>query len=149
MNKLKFSKEKQVNRSKRKKPILKVKEADLQRQANDMLNAYQIKYIRIPDSIHAWITKNAPEEVKIFFRHVFGGIPDNVCLIPITEKYNLALCLELKSATGKLHGKQKHWKKELAVQISRSTTETIGIIEEYLEEAAYLKEVYKNKFGKL
>jgi len=130
-------------RIKRKKSMLNIPELALQKQCNDTLDAYRIRYIYIPDNIHRWITMNAPEEIKIFFRKVFGGIPDNVCFIPIGDKYNLCLCLELKSAKGHLHGKQKHWEKELAVQISRDPDKTIETIKEFIKDAD--KEKRKNE----
>ena len=132
-------------RTKRKNPAVIIKESQLQRQCDDYLEAFRIRYIRIPDGVWGYLAYKASESVKIWFRKIFGGIPDNICILPINEKYNLCLALELKTKTGKLHGKQKHWSKELAVQISRSPEDTMQIIDEFVKEADRLRDYFAIK----
>ena len=129
---LKFSKAAQTAyKKKRKKPTLKITEKAIQKQANDLLNAHRIRYLRIEDWIWTWLRHNAPVQIVNELSERFGGMPDNVCLISVGN-YCLALMMELKSATGKQHGKQKHWP---AVQISRSPDETIEIVNQFIEDA--------------
>jgi len=120
---------------------LAVSEDAMQDQANDLLAAYGIEYIRIPDGIWRWLQLNAPAHVQAFFKSTFRGMADNVCMIPISDKYSLCLCLELKSAKGKLHGKQKEKNAALAWQVSRSVDETIAIIDTFRSDAARFKKL--------
>lgn len=132
-------------RTKRKKPSIIIKEDALQQQANDYLEAKRIRYIRIPDKVWGWLAYKATEAIKLWFRKIFGGIPDNICILPINEKYNLCLALELKTKAGQLHGKQKHWSKELAVQISRSPEDTMRIIDAFECETERIKNEHINE----
>jgi len=133
-------------KKKRKKPVLKITEKAIQKQANDLLDAHRIRYLRIEDWVWTWLNgchvelngcggtvlkKNVPIEILTELTRRFGGMPDNVCLIP-AGKYCLALMMELKSAKGKIHGRQKHWP---AVQISRSPDETIEMVNQFIEDA--------------
>ncbi len=127
---MQISKSKQLAyRTKRKKPKVHIKESQLQKQCDDYLAINRIKYLRIPNWIWNWLRHNAPIEIMNYMSERFGGMPDNICLIPIGEsKYNLALCLELKTETGRIHGKQKQWMKDLHVVISRSPEDTMHLI---------------------
>lgn len=137
---LKYSKEAQTaHRRKRKVSVLKITESQLQEQLNDLLNAYQIRYIRIPDSIWHWLKRHAPVEVVSMLSRAFGGMPDNVCFVPIDEKYSLALGIELKVKNRKKHGKQKHWQST----VSRTPDENIETVNEYLDTVETIKEVMK------
>ena len=134
-----FFKEDMRKKRKRKAPVLDITEADLQEQLNDLLNAYQIRYLRIPDYVWHWLKRNAPVEIVKIMSDAFGGMPDNVCTIPIDEKYSLSFGIELKVKGRKMHGKQKHWQST----ISRTPDENIKLIEEYIEQAEVIKEVLK------
>jgi hypothetical protein len=139
-----FSKENQLKSyySKRKKKEYNsalVSESALQDQLNDLLDVYNIKYIRIPNGVWKWLQFNAPQGILKFFQKTFGGIPDNVCIVPISKDYNLCLNIELKTESGKLHGKQKEWSKETAVKISRSTNESIECVNEFKKQIGKCK----------
>jgi hypothetical protein len=137
-----FSKKKQLAyKEKRKNPKVTISEDALQKQCNDVLEAYRIRYLRLPDWLWLWLKKNAPMNILNYMSKVFTGMPDNIAILPLNDKYNLALCLELKTEKGQQHGKQKHWSKELKVQLSRNPDETIAIIESFLEDAEKLKEL--------
>lgn len=117
---------------------------DLMQQAVDeYLELKRIDYIRIPDSFFSWIARNAPEHIKIFFRKIFGGRPDNTCLIPLGDGLALALLLELKTrdakgrAVGRTHGKQK--REEEYWKICRSVDEAMAEIDRFEKIA----EMYK------
>jgi hypothetical protein len=135
---MEYSKVSQLKHYKEKRDKVKttvtVPESALQQQMDDLLEAYQIKFIRIPDVIWAWLQCNASQGVLKFFQKTFGGIPDNVCIVPISKEYNLCLCAELKTEIGKLHGKQKQFEKEVAVQVLRSTQQNIDAINAYKKQ---------------
>jgi hypothetical protein len=84
--------------------------------------------------------------LKRWFFGVFGGIPDTIALIPISDKYMLCCAIELKTQdskkrpVGKAHGKQKHWGTDLVAQISRSPDESIRIVEQFRRDAEEMKE---------
>jgi len=82
---------------------------------------------------------NAPAGIQAYFKKTFQGIPDNICFLPLDDKYYLAIKLELKTATGQLHGKQKHFAKTENWIISRSPDENIKVINEFIEKAKEIK----------
>jgi hypothetical protein len=43
------------------------------------------------------------------------------------------MALELKTTTGRLHGKQKTWAKEITVQISQTPDDTIASVNDFLK----------------
>lgn len=140
MQDLKFSKSKQTaHRRKRKNPTLDITENQPQEQLNDLLNDYQIRYIRIPDYVWQWLKRNAPIEVVSAMSKAFGGMPDNVCFIPIDEKYSLALSIELKVKGRKRHGKQKHWQSVLCT----TPDENIKVINEYLDTTEIINRLWQ------
>jgi hypothetical protein len=112
---------------------LKCTESQLQKQCNDLLDAHHIKYLRIPDWIWSWLKLNAPVQVVKELSGRFGGMPDNMCIRRINDKYNLLMALELKTTTGRLHGKQKTWAKEITVQISQTPDDTIASVNDFLK----------------
>lgn len=132
MNELLLSKKKQLAyKQKRKNPKVTISESALQKQCDDTLDGYRIIYLRIPNWVWKWLKQNAPVSLMNYMSTRFAGMPDSIAIKPLKGKYNLALCLELKTEKGRLHGKQKRWAKELNVQISRSPEDTIKEIEEF------------------
>jgi hypothetical protein len=111
---------------------LQCTEEQIQKQCDDLLAIHRIRYLRIPDWIWSWLKLNAPVQVVKELSDRFGGMPDNMCIRKLDDKYNFLLALELKTATGRLHGKQKTWEKEITVQISRSPDETIAKVNAFL-----------------
>jgi len=107
------------------------KEADLQSFVDDYLVLRRIKSLRIPDGFFRWLNGFAPLWARAAFNAVFAGQPDNICMIPISDKYCLCLNLELKSKQGSLHGKQKANARDYAWQVARSPEEAKRIIDEF------------------
>lgn len=122
-------------------PAIKISEAEIQDQLNDMLDAYGIEYIRIPDGMWRWVMAAAPAGIQAYFKKTFQGIPDNICFLPLDDKYYLAIKLELKTQTGKLHGKQKQFARTENWIISRSTDDNIKVINDFLEKAKSIRKV--------
>jgi hypothetical protein len=110
---------------------LYVPEALIQGQMDDLLAAKRIRFLRFPDAFFQWMKMHAPENIQKWFFGLFGGIPDTIALFPLGDKYMLACAVEIKTTKGKLHGKQKHWRKDtgMVAQISRGSDDNIRIIE--------------------
>jgi len=119
-------------------------ESELQAWCDDYLINKRISFIRLPDGFWGWLYYNGTEKIKKWFRFCFGGIADNTCFIPITDKYSLCLHLELKTKIGKLHGRQKIEAQILPWQIARSTKEIEDIINKFQEDAKKIKKHLDN-----
>lgn len=137
---LPFSKEKQTaHRRKRKHPTFDITESQLQGQLNDLLDAYQIRYMRFPSPVWKWIRENAPVEVKTALSKAFGGMPDCQCLVPLDAQYSLAIGIELKVKGRKKHGKQKHWQSV----VCRTPDESIKAVQEFLDAVEIIKKLWE------
>ncbi|MDD5050982.1 MAG: hypothetical protein PHV93_04590 [Candidatus Pacebacteria bacterium] len=128
---------------------LQCTEEQIQTQCDDLLAAYHIRYLRIPDWIWTWLKLNAPPQIVKELSDRFGGMPDNMLIKKIDDRYNLLMALELKTATGRLRGKQKTWEKEIAVQVSRSPDETIANVNEFIAADYINRNWTKEILGKL
>ena len=123
-----------------------IPEASLQIFADDYYQLKRIRYIRIPDGIFRWIAVNASEGIKKWFRWTFGGMPDNLLLLPL-GKYLLAIPIELKTedkkgrAVGTLHGKQKSRSEEQNWIIARNQQQIMDATEQAEKDAELLKRV--------
>lgn len=82
----------------------------LQKQVEAYLELKGIRYIRVPDSLWAFVNTTAPMWLRIFTGKFLAGIPDIVAL-----KGEKALHLELKSAKGKMSPKQVAWSRDCLV----------------------------------
>lgn len=110
-------------------------EEPVQKQLNDMLAAHGIWQVRIADGFFRWIKMNAPAGIQRWFFGMFGGIPDSLAMIKVSDKYMLCCPIECKSKTGQRHGKQKHWEsKNIPFQISRSPETSIEIVDMFLKD---------------
>lgn len=140
-----FSKRKQLAyRGKKNPPVegVDIPESALQRQLDDLLVGLGIRFIRIPDNFWQWLHKysNAGQRMKKELGYYWGGLPDTIALLPISDKYMLACPIELKTKKGKTHGKQKHWGHDgLIAQISRSPEQSIDIMKAFIMFAEKLK----------
>ena len=106
-------------------------EAALQEAVNDYLAGRSLRSIRIPDGVFRWVQFNAPARFRMWFNHVFGGLPDNLVLVPIPgTPYCLALCLELKTEKGRLHGRQKSEARKNNWTVARSLDEAVSAVEQ-------------------
>lgn len=132
-------------RKKRRKAVAECKESDLQIAADDYLQYKQIRFFRIPDNFWKWFHVNATQPILKWFRWAFGGMADNTCFIPISDKYSLCLHLELKTQdkkgnqVGKLHGRQKVEARELPWQIATNTNKIVEIINKFEKDAESLR----------
>lgn len=145
---MKFSKEAQVARRRkprrpRKKPPSDPESA-LQSFTDDYLNTLGIRFIRIPDSFWRFLHATAYPSIKRWFRWCFGGIADNTCFLPISDKYSLCLHLELKTGTD-LHGRQKTEAASLPWQIAHTPEEVQAIVQTFQSEAEKLKSLYQSQ----
>ncbi len=120
---------------------LKCTEDQLQVQCNNLLVGFRLKFLRIRDSFWNWATDGMPMKIKKHFVDTFAGMPDNVIIEPISEKYNLCLQIELKTLTGELGEKQRKWADDTAVVVCRTPDETIKEIEDFQEAVKRLRGV--------
>ena len=151
-----LSKEKQSGRygrkakRTRKNPTIKVKESGLQKQMEDTLKAYHIKYVHISDEFWNWFNygytpqtagmpKNVPEHIYYPFVEMFAGMPDIDAKIPISETFNLSWTPELKTLKGVLNKKQKKWSKEISVPILRTTEANENGVKDFMKQAERMK----------
>ena len=137
-------KRKWVEAEKKKYTSYKGPESDLQKQLNDMFDALNIWNLRFPDGFFRYIKMKAPMGIQRFFFGIFGGIPDSLPMIKVSDKYMLCCPVELKNAKGQLHGKQKHWEhKGIAVQISKSPEQNIDIVERFQADAKIVQGLFQ------
>lgn len=115
-------------------PVGVSKESDLQKFADDYLAVQCLKYIRIPDGIFRWVQVNCAIGFKMWFNKTFAGMPDNTVFFPVGE-YSIALHMELKSAKGQLHGKQKTEAQTLPWKVCRTPEEVMAAIQAAQKEA--------------
>ncbi|MCP4651174.1 MAG: hypothetical protein GY853_13995 [PVC group bacterium] len=132
-----------------------ITEADLQKLVDDLLSVRKIKNFHIPDGVWKWLTLNAPKVCALLsggargrngkYNNGLAGCPDNPCFIRLGEKFNLNLMLELKSKKGRLHGKQKLWARDVAVNKMKDPDAVIKLVEEYIEVAEKIKKLCEEK----
>jgi len=137
----------------RKNPTIKVPESGLQKQIEDTLDAYHVKYVHIEDSFWSWfnagyannLPKNVPPEIYYPFVEMFAGMPDIVSWIRINDNFNLSWTPELKTLKGILKKKQKKWASEISVPILRTTEENVNGVVSFIKEAEKLILLQKDK----
>lgn len=98
-------KNKQVEVDKRGKGL---KEAQIQKQCESLLDTMRLAYIRIPDKLYSTIYSpysKIPPQTKAFISTFIKGIPD----ITILLRDGRFICCELKTTTGKLSQGQKNF----------------------------------------
>ena len=121
-------------------------ESGIQIQMDEMLAALGIFFVRIPDNFWSWLFRysNAGKMMKEELGHYWGGLPDTLAMQKVNDKYMLCCPVELKSAKGKRHGKQKKWEERgLAFQVSRSPDTNIKIIEQFQRDADIVRGLFE------
>jgi hypothetical protein len=121
---------------KKEKPVGYETEDLIQEPTNELLDKMQVPYFRIPDSMNA-------KDI----RHALCGMADNVLMLPIGRGYCLCVNLELKSATGKMHGKQKTLARDLDYKIERTIEGVAAVAMEMKSMARYLRKCIENYKG--
>jgi len=156
MSELKFSKRKQTasRGNKRKLRISEIRkkegycdapESAIQKQCDDLLKIYRERYgmesMRMPDCVWRYLKQHAPAYIVKEASEWMAGFADHNVFMRLTDKYSLALHLELKSKTGRLHGKQKNKSDKIPYQISRSPEKTVEILNKMIKDI----EIYRIK----
>jgi len=139
-SKLSFSKQ---GKKKRVRKKAEVPEAVLQYYANNKLDKNNITYFRIPDKFNASFYNDpsiAPHKKKML-KELLAGMADNVCFIPITDKFCLCSFMELKTAIGKTSSRQRQWMQKVPYNIPRTRDEIDAHIKEFLFMADFLKQL--------
>lgn len=116
-------------------------EAPLQAFTDKLLAARGIPFIRVPQEVYDNIFGNPaiPVYVKRWVSENLKGLPDNTCLLPITPRFNIAYCQELKSDIGKQSERQRDWARVTSVVVARSMDEVIAGVDKFVWLAARLK----------
>ena len=110
-------------------------ESVLQRQCEEYLNMRSIQFIRMPDTAYKAIFANPKlsGRDKALISSFIKGLPDITILEPITDDYSMSLCVELKSAKGKLSQGQKNFGKRVPVKVVRSFEEFEALVNKFME----------------
>ena len=122
------------------KPAGVKSEASLQSFTDDYLAVLHIDNYRITDQMWAGLnmlgrTSAQAAGIVMAWKKTFGGkLPDNLLYRRYGEQFCLMMPLELKSATGKLHGKQKTEAKETGWTVCRTPEEVIAAVESFTRE---------------
>jgi hypothetical protein len=110
-----------------------LKECEIQKGCEDLLNNLQLQYIRIPDSLYSYIFSPAskmPVHLKKLISSFIKGVPDLVILL----RDGRYICAELKTASGKLSQGQKTFQKavgEKNYHVVRSVEGLMELLQEY------------------
>jgi len=102
------------------------KERILQLQVEQYLDLKRVRFIRVPDSLWAFVATKAPIWLKAFCSKFLAGMPDIVAL-----KGSQALHLELKAKKGKMSQKQIAWTKDCIVHEVRDFDTAKRLIDEF------------------
>lgn len=108
------------------------KESDLQRQCEQYLELFQnIATIRIPDAVYrAIFASSLHPKIKRLISGYIKGLPD---IILLKEKNGVtqALCVELKTETGKMSQGQKAFAKIVTVHVVRSFESFVELVDKF------------------
>lgn len=114
------------------------KESTLQSNCESYLNLLHIPYIRIPDVLYSVIFGNsyASKRIPVYVKKVISGflkgLPDLIILKEMQGTiYNKALCIELKSKTGRLTKEQRQFGAILNLVVVRSFDDFKNIVNEF------------------
>ena len=105
-----------------------ITEHQLQRQCEQYLRINNIVFIRVPDAIYKAIFGNRliPPATRALISSFIKGLPDLTILLP-SGKY---ICVELKTATGKMSQGQKEFARNIPVTICRTFEEFRKLVDE-------------------
>jgi len=110
-----------------------LKESDIQKQCEDILDNMQLQYIRIPDALYGYIfspNSKMPIHLKKLISSFIKGVPD----ITILLKDGRYICVELKTSTGKMSQGQKSFEKKVGEKnyhVVRSVEGLVDLLKEY------------------
>jgi hypothetical protein len=91
-------------------------EATLQSTCENFLEDYDIKFVRIPDAIYAYLMRpESPPYIKELVHQYLSGQPDLIMLKPD----NRYIIVELKTDTGTVKDSQESWAKGLELNVVR------------------------------
>jgi hypothetical protein len=128
-------------------------EADIQCAVDRLLALRGVSNIRIPDAVYrAFKTGAMPSPgPRMGVLASLRGWPDNTLYWPLVEiagvKYCLAAMVEVKTATGELHGQQKHMAKALGYNVVRDVSEVETIIGKAEAAIRTIQEAIKRMLG--
>jgi len=118
-------------------------ESTVQGWADALLRLKHIYYIRLPAELFMNIFRNPqiPVWIKRKIKLAIAGLPDNIAMIPLNDKFCLACNLECKSATGKFTGRQKTLSKEVPYNVVRTQKEIGELLDSFSKNAENIKKI--------
>lgn len=118
-------------------------EKTIQAMTDIILQTSGISYLRLPDHMFKSIYFNRAisPRLKAWILHELSGWADNIAFIPLNDKFCLACMIENKTASGRLHGKQKQRARELPYNIVRSDKEAKQIVRGFKAFAERVKQL--------
>lgn len=108
-------------------------ESEIQKQCEDLLNFLQLRYIRIPDALYRYVfsaQSKLPAYLKKLIADFIKGVPDLTVLL----KDGRYICVELKTASGKLSQGQKSFQRSVGesnYHVVRSVEGLRDLLERY------------------
>ena len=121
------------------------KEAPLQKQLDDMIDALKMVCFRISDEAWNLITTHWEPRQRDRIRKYLAGHADTNALIPISNRYSLCCHVECKSDAGGLHGVQKGLAEKLPFQITRTPKKSQEIIYRFMDDAEKIKKILERE----
>ena len=110
-------------------------EAGLQQHIEQTCAVFDIECRRVPDSVWAFLKMSAPARIVKALSRFWKDKPDLLMLIPVSDRYSLALDVELKAQHGKLSKGQKDYSESMPVVVSRSPEQTHYVMAEFRKVA--------------
>jgi len=124
------------------------KEAPIQKQLDEMIDALKLICFRISDDAWSLITRHWKPHQRDRIRKYLAGHADSNVLIPITARYSLCCHIECKSDAGGLHGAQRGLAEKLPFQITRTPKKSEEILYRFMDDAEKIKKILKQEgFG--
>jgi hypothetical protein len=108
---------------------LRVPEAALQGQAEDMLDAIGLEWRRVPDNLWRYLKQSAPAHIVKQLADRWKGKPDLLILLPIGGGYSLCKEIEIKALRGKLSPAQEDYIARMPVEICRTPEQTMAAVD--------------------
>ena len=117
-------------RKQARKPVVTIKEKDLQAMAENLCVALGIRFFRIPDKLLAFLNNFAPPWTRVFVARYFAGVPD-MMLFRAGQGDNVVRFIEIKTEAGKVHQSQAKWHSGLNVTVCYGWNETEAAIMDF------------------
>ncbi len=109
-------------------------EASIQGRAEALCASLGLRFLRFPDAAYKalFASEGVPTFLKVLVARYLKGAPDMTILKPC-GRYNLALCLEIKTEQGDTSKAQEQWARDVNVTVAHGWQETETAIREFYD----------------